>query len=492
VSDQPPFGDTKPLRLAGTPGIDRRHRPSDFFHERTHFEFIKHSRRYLVISALVVLAGLGGLLVRGLNLGIDFKGGVSWQVKAKGVTPTVGGVRDALRPAGQSGAKITILSAAAGGKSINVQAKLLHDPLTDTENALASSTGVAPANVSVDVSGSQGTFSVANAKRTDKAAITAAVKAVGVSGTVAVSGSNVTLTVPKLPASPQDEVTQALAAYAHANPGDVTLNTVGPTWGSEVSRKAFDAMIVFFIVLALYLAVRFEPKMALAAIVAVLHDIVFTVGVYAIVGFPVTPATVTAFLTILGFSLYDTVVVFDKIRENSASLATMGRSTYGETANRSLNQVLMRSLSTSLVALLPVVSLLVVGSFILGATSLEEFALALLAGLFIGTYSSIFVATPLLVWMKEREPQYRAIKQRRERQLAAEVPARAAAPALARVGAGAAVGNGADGLDVGEHPPVPDDDVEPERRERGVPGPPAVPRQPVAPRPRQQRGRKRK
>ena len=138
-----------------------------------------------------------------------------------------------------------------------------------------------------------------------------------------------------------------------------------------------------------------------AAIVAVLHDIIFTVGVYAIVGFPVTPATVTAFLTILGFSLYDTVVVFDKVRENTSSTAAMGRNTYGEMVDRSLNQVLMRSLSTSLVALLPVVSMLVVGSFILGATTLEDFALALLAGLFIGTYSSIFVATPLLAWWKE-------------------------------------------------------------------------------------------
>jgi preprotein translocase subunit SecF len=486
VSDQGP--------LAGTPGVDRRHRPSDFYHETTNFQFIKHSRRYLIISILVVLAGIGGLLVRGLNLGIDFKGGVSWQVKAQGITPTVGGVRTALKPTGQSDAKVTILSAAAGAKSINVQAKLLHDPLTDTENALASATGVAPADVSVAVTGNQGTFSVGNAKSTDKAAIEAAVKKVGVTGTASVSGANVTLTVPRLPASPQDEVTQVLAKYAHAQPGDVTLNTVGPTWGSEVSHKAFDAMIVFFIVLALYLAVRFEPKMAIAAIVAVLHDITFTVGVYAIVGFPVSPATVTAFLTILGFSLYDTVVVFDKIRENSSSLATMGRNTYGETANRSLNQVLMRSLSTSLVALMPVISLLVVGSFILGATSLEDFALALLAGLFIGTYSSIFVATPLLVWMKEREPQYRAIKQRRARQLATEVATEVAAPApaLARVGASSAAANGADGLDVGEHPPVPDDDVAPEPRERGVPGPPAVPRQPVAPRPRQQRGRKRK
>jgi preprotein translocase subunit SecF len=486
VSDDHPI-DTAPAaelararRTDGIPGVDRRHRPSDFYHERTNFEFIKHSRRYLIMSIVVVVAGLGGLFFRGLNLGIDFKGGVSWEVKAKGINPTVAGARAAIAPTGQSGAKITILSPAAGGKSINVQAKLLHDPLTDTQNALAASTGTVPANVLVNVTGSEGTFTASHVTHPDQANVEAAIKAVGVTGTVAVSGTTVTLTVAKLPASPQDAVTQALAKYAHATPGDVSLNTVGPTWGSQVSHKALDALVVFFIVLALYLAVRFEAKMSLAAIIAVLHDITFTVGVYAIVGFPVTPATVTAFLTILGFSLYDTVVVFDKIRENTASLATMGRSTYGEMANRSLNQVLMRSLSTSLVALMPVISLLVVGSFILGATSLEEFALALLAGLFIGTYSSIFVATPLLVWMKEREPQYRALKQRRARQGAAEV---AAAPILARVGAPSATANGSDRSDA---------DV-PAPRERGVPGPPAVPRTPVAaPRPRQQRGRKRK
>jgi preprotein translocase subunit SecF len=289
-----------------------------------------------------------------------------------------------------------------------------------------------------------------------------------------------------MPASPQDKVTEALASYAHARVGDVTLNTVGPTWGHEVSRKALQALIAFFIVLALYLAIRFEAKMSLAAIVAVLHDIAFTVGVYAIVHFPVTPATVTAFLTILGFSLYDTVVVFDKIKENTSSVASMAKSTYGEMVDRSLNQVLMRSLSTSLVALLPVVSMLVVGSFILGATTLEEFALALLAGLFIGTYSSIFVATPLLVWLKEREPQYKAMKQRRARQGAVATPA-PAQPAMARVGAGAPVANGSD---LSDGPLA--EEAAPPRPERGVPGPPAVPRTPITPRPRQQRGRKRR
>ncbi len=161
------------------------------------------------------------------------------------------------------------------------------------------------------------------------------------------------------------------------SPNDVNISTVGPTWGREVSQKALKALIVFFVLLALYLSVRFEWKMSASAIVAVIHDIVFTVGVYALFGFQVTPATVTAFLTILGFSLYDTVVVFDKVGEFQRSMTATGRMTYGEMVNRALNAVLMRSLSTSLVALLPVLSLLIVGSVIFGATALEDFALAL-------------------------------------------------------------------------------------------------------------------
>jgi preprotein translocase subunit SecF len=476
VSDVRTSGTSK--KTDGIPGVDRKHRPSDFYHETTNFKFIKHSRRYLIISGLMVLVSLAVLPIRGLNLGIDFKGGVSWEVKAQdGVVPTIAGARDALASTGESDARVTILSPASGGKSIRVQAKLLDDPLTDIENALAKSTGVEPANVLVDVNGTRGTFTASHVAKPNQQKVENAVRAAGVTGTVKVTGGEVVLTVPKLPASPQDKVTEALAKYAHAQPNDVTLNTVGPTWGHEVSRKALQALIVFFVVLALYLGIRFEPKMSGAAIVAVLHDIAFTVGVYAIIRFPVTPATITAFLTILGFSLYDTVVVFDKVRENTATPAVMGRNTYGEMVDRSLNQVLMRSLSTSLVALLPVVSMLVVGSFILGATTLEDFALALLAGLFVGVYSSIFVATPLLVWWKEREPQYKALKLRRARQETA-VPV----AAMARVGAGTSDGNGAEGIE--EPVPVP--------RERGVPGPPAVPRSPIAPRPRQQRRRKRK
>ena len=180
-------------------------------------------------------------------------------------------------------------------------------------------------------------------------------------------------------------------------------------------RRRSKRCVIFFLILAIYLAFRFEWKMSAAAIVAVIHDIIFTIGVYALFQFQVSPATVTAFLTILGFSLYDTVVVFDKVTEFQRSLTATGRSSYSEMVNRSLNAVLMRSVSTSLVAVLPVVSLLIVGSGIMGATALEDFALALAAGLFIGSYSSLFVAAPLLAWWKEREPQYRALAERRRR-----------------------------------------------------------------------------
>ncbi|MSO78672.1 MAG: protein translocase subunit SecF [Acidimicrobiia bacterium] len=228
------------------------------------------------------------------------------------------------------------------------------------------------------------------------------------------------------------EVRKALAEYAGLdNFQKVSLTDVGPTWGDRVSSKALVALIVFFGLIALYLTMRFEWKMALAAIVAVVHDIAITVGVYAISGFEVTPATVIAFLTILGFSLYDTVVVFDKIRENTPSLGAVRGDTYSRMVNRSMNSVLMRSLNTSFVALLPVASLLVVGSGILGAVTLRDFALALFVGLFVGAYSSIFVATPILAWIKEREPHYQALRTRSMAQMAkAEVGERVASGAL--------------------------------------------------------------
>ncbi len=221
-----------------------------------------------------------------------------------------------------------------------------------------------------------------------------------------------------LKAARQTEVTTALAKYAGISTDQVSLTEVGPTWGDKVSRKALVALLVFFVVITFYLTLRFELKMALAAIAAVIHDILVTVGVYAITGFEVTPATVVAFLTILGFSLYDTVVVFDKVRENATRLGTVRGDTYSAMVNRSLNQVLMRSINTSIVALLPVTSLLVIGTTLFGGLTLRDFALALFVGLVTGAYSSIFVATPLLAWMKEREPRHRNLRERAAADLA--------------------------------------------------------------------------
>jgi preprotein translocase subunit SecF len=211
-----------------------------------------------------------------------------------------------------------------------------------------------------------------------------------------------------------DKVTAALAAAAHTSTQEVSFNSVGASWGSQVTKKAIEALVVFFILVALYISLRFEPKMALAAIVAVVHDILVTVGIYSIAGFQVTPDTVIAVLTVLGYSLYDTVVVFDRIRDNAKGLGASGRITYSEMVNLSMNQTLARSINTSLVAIIPVLSVLVVGSFILGATSLQDFGLALVIGLTSGAYSSIFIASPLLAYMKEREPRYVTIRQRLE------------------------------------------------------------------------------
>ena len=171
-------------------------------------------------------------------------------------------------------------------------------------------------------------------------------------------------------------------------------------------------LIFFLIAITIYITFRFELRMAIPTLLALVHDVIVTVGVYSIAGFQVTPATVVALLTILGFSIYDGIVVFDKVDENTNLVGSKENLSYGGMVNLSLNQVLMRSLNTSITALLPVASLLLLGSFVLGATTLEEFALALLIGLFAGAYSSIFIASPMLAVLKEREPRYKAIKEK--------------------------------------------------------------------------------
>lgn len=217
---------------------------------------------------------------------------------------------------------------------------------------------------------------------------------------------------PKTEATTRDKVSGLLAKAAKIDRSKVDVTFVGPSWGKDVTNKARKALIVFFFVIAAFISIRFEWKMAAAAILAVVHDILVTVGVYSLSGFEVTPATVIAFLTILGYSLYDTIVVFDKVKENVKSFGGSARLTYTDIVNLSMNQVLARSLNTSFVAILPILSMLVFGAGLLGATALGDFGLALFIGLLTGAYSSIFVASPLLALFKEREERWAQIAKR--------------------------------------------------------------------------------
>jgi preprotein translocase subunit SecF len=208
------------------------------------------------------------------------------------------------------------------------------------------------------------------------------------------------------------KVEASIASRLGVKPADITSQSVGSTWGSQITKKAIYGLIFFLIAVIIYLSFRFEWKMALSAIVALIHDLVITAGIYSLVGFEVSPSTVIALLTILGYSLYDTVVVFDKVRENTAGIASGSRLTFSQSANLAVNQTLVRSINTSIIALLPVAGLLIIGAGLLGAGSLKDLALALLIGLASGAYSSIFIATPMVADMKEREPQYQALARR--------------------------------------------------------------------------------
>jgi preprotein translocase subunit SecF len=232
------------------------------------------------------------------------------------------------------------------------------------------------------------------------------------------------------------QVANAISAAFHIPVNQISVSFVGATWGGQISSKAIEALIIFCIVIVIYLTIAFEWKMAIAAFVALLHDIVITVGVYALVGFPVAPASVIGLLTILGYSLYDTVVVFDKVRENTAGLLTTARSTYSEAANLALNQTLVRSINTSLTALLPVASILFIGGALLGTGTLNDLSLVLFVGMLSGTYSSIFIATPVLADLKEREPQYKELATRVKRRQAGGRTAQRAAATVTTPGGG--------------------------------------------------------
>jgi preprotein translocase subunit SecF len=302
----------------------------------TDFDFIAQRKRWFTVSAVLLTLSILSLLIRGLDLSIDFTGGTLVEAPNESGLD-VADYRDALSEIGQEGARVQL-------------------------------TGEA---------------------------------------------TRVLISTEELDAGEQDELVAVVAVTASVTSDETNVDAVGATFGSEITRRALWALGIFLGVIALFISWRFEWKMALAALAALFHDLIITAGIYSIVGFEVTPATVIAILTILGYSLYDTVVVFDKITENVHEL--QGRNTFTEIANLSMNQVLMRSINTSLTSLLPIGSLLFVGSYLLGAATLREFALALFIGVAAGTYSSIFVATPLLAMWKEQEPEWQRMQRRAAR-----------------------------------------------------------------------------
>ncbi|HSP38834.1 MAG TPA: protein translocase subunit SecF [Frankiaceae bacterium] len=304
------------------------------YRHEVNYDFITPRKRYYMASAIVILICLASLLFRGFHLGIDFKGGASFEFPRNGQSISV--AQDTVRGAGTTVETAQVLSNAG-------RVRIQTPPLDETE-----------------------------IKR----------------------------------------VTVAIQQRFNVTQAQVSVSTVGASWGSSITKKALQGLAAFLLAVVIFISIRFEPKMAAAAIVSLIHDLVITAGIYSIVGFEVTPSTVIALLTILGFSLYDTVVVFDKVRENTAGLAKAGKRTYAQATNDAVNQTLMRSINTSIIALLPVAALLIIGAGLLGAGTLKDLALAQLIGLASGAYSSIFIAAPLLVDLKQREPAMQQLNAR--------------------------------------------------------------------------------
>ena len=279
----------------------------------------------VVVSTLLAVITVVSLFAQGLNLGIDFEGGTSWDVPASSFS------------------------------------------VAEADEVLAGS--------GVDTEGSR-----IQLRDSD-------------------SGSFVKLQVRSITDAQAREISALLAEAAGVDIDDINVNVVSASWGSDITNKAVRALVIFLIVVAIFISLRFEWRMAAAAILAMVHDVFISVGLYSLFGFVVTPATVIAFLTILGYSLYDTIVVFDRVKENETRFAGI-RVGYGDIINVSMNQVMMRSANTSISSILPVISLLIVGAGLLGASTLSEFAIALLIGMLTGTYSSVFVAAPMLALLK--------------------------------------------------------------------------------------------
>ncbi|MEA2477610.1 MAG: preprotein translocase subunit SecF [Actinomycetota bacterium] len=356
------------------------------YHGETRVDFVGRRRLWYVISLVLIGLSVGSIVGRnvqpschppfpsffkGLSCGIEFKGGISVSMPV----PSDGPLADAA----DTNVVETVRSAASDAGAPDAQVQVATDPTTHTRQVI----------VQTSVGSTTAQTNVQNAVAT--------------------------------------------AVGEDTNSTDISSQQIGSSWGGEITNKAVRALIIFLIVIVAFISYRFEWKMAVAAFLALLHDLLITAGVYSVVGFEVTPSTIIAILTILGYSLYDTVVVFDKVEENTTMFATTGKMTYQDSANLAMNQVFMRSLNTSLATLLPVSALLFVGAGLFGVGTLKDLALALFVGILSGTYSSIFVATPVLSQLKEREPRYKNIRARvlrdatRAQQVSSLTPAEAAA-----------------------------------------------------------------
>jgi preprotein translocase subunit SecF len=269
----------------------------------------------------------------------------------------------------------------------------------------AAGLGLFNLNLGIEFVGGLG-IQTPNPAAADIGAVRTALESAGISDATVQfldDGAAVRVTTQELDEATERAAVDAIAVVTEAPRDEISIEAVGPTFGALIARRALIALAVFLGAVVLFISWRLEFKMAAAGLVALFHDLVITVGVYAITGFQVTPATVVAILVVLGYSLYDTVVVFDKIEE---LVELEEDKTYTEIVNDAMNSVLARSLATSLTSLLPVGSILFVGSFVLGAPTLRDFALALFVGIAVGTYSSIFLASPILSFWKEKEPAW--------------------------------------------------------------------------------------
>jgi preprotein translocase subunit SecF len=381
-------------------------------HRVPHLKIIEHRNWWFALSGVFIVLSIAGLAIRGLNFSIEFKGGSLLQFPNR-TGASIAEYQTVLGRFGLSDAEVEVVGGTGCPASgcVDIKTRSLTElgfnqaPPSPTPSATVAPTPTAAASATPTPTPS----ATSTSEATPTPSASAATPSPSASASPAVTGT--------LPTPKGDLLRGGLARVAGITTNDINEQDVGPTWGATISNKALTGLIVFLILVSIYISLRFEPKMAASALIALLHDLIITAGIYALVGREVTPETVIAILTILGYSLYDTVVIFDKIKENTESMALVAREGYSGVVDISLNQTLMRSVNTSLVVLLPIGALL-----LFGGQTLKDFAFALFIGVASGTYSSIFIASPALAILKEREPRFQQMKARAE--------SRAARPAL--------------------------------------------------------------